>query len=228
MTSIRVLLVDDHTLVREGVRRLIDEQPHMAVVGEASNGQQAVGKAAELQPDVILMDIGMPDMNGLEATNIIKQRFPGIHVLLLTVHDDPEYLFRALEVGASGYVLKEAETQELLLAIQAAHRDEVFLYPSVARWLVQDYLHRAKGGGQAGQQPLDELTERQHAVLQLLAEGYSNQEIAGKLVLSPYTVQTHRTNIMRKLGLHSRTELIKYALRHGLTSLASPDQLSDG
>lgn len=224
MTAIRILLVDDHTLVREGVRRLIEDQPNLAVVGEASNGQQAVAKATELQPEIILMDIGMPDMNGLEATAIIKKRFPTIRVLLLTVHDDPEYLFRALEVGASGYILKEAETQELLLAIQAAHRDEVFLYPSVARWLVHDYLQRVKGGAQEEQQQLEELTERQQAVLQLLAEGYSNQEIADKLVLSPYTVQTHRTNIMRKLGLHNRAELIKYAIRHGLTELTPPDE----
>ncbi len=223
MTSIRILLVDDHTLVRAGVRRLIEDQPHMVVVGEASNGQQAVANAAELQPDVILMDIGMPDMNGLEATEIIKKRFPDIRILLLTVHDDPEYLFRALEVGASGYVLKEAETQELLWAIQAAYRDEVFLYPSVAHWLVHDYLQRVKGGAQEEQQQLDELTERQQAVLHLLAEGYSNEEIADKLVLSPYTVQTHRTNIMRKLGLHSRADLIKYAIRHGLTELTPPD-----
>lgn len=219
MNPICILLVDDHTLVREGIRRLIEDQPNMTVVGEASDGGQAVEKATAMQPDVILMDIGLPDMSGLEATEIIKKRFPDIHILFLTVHDDQEYLFRALEVGASGYVLKEAETQELVLAIQAAHRDEMFLYPSVTRWLVHDYLQRGRGGGQEEQQQLDELTERQRAVFQLLAEGYSNQDIAAKLVLSPYTIQTHRQNIMRKLNLHSRTELIKYAIRHGLINL---------
>jgi len=126
---IRILLVDDHTLVRQGIRRLLEDQPNLQVVGEAADGQEAVARAAKLQPDVILMDIGMPGMNGLEATEIIKQRSPSIQVLLLTAHDDEEYLFRALKVGASGYVLKEAETTELLLAIEAAHQGEMFLYP---------------------------------------------------------------------------------------------------
>jgi len=214
---IRILLVDDHTLVRQGIRRLLEDQPNLQVVGEAADGHQAVAQAAKLQPDVILMDIGMPGMTGLEATEIIKQRSPNIQILLLTVHDDEEYLFRALKVGASGYVLKEAETAELLLAIAAAHRGEMFLYPSVTRRLVHDYLKRVGEGGREEQQRLEELTERQQEVLQLIADGYTTQEIAEKLVISPYTVQTHRHNIMRKLGLHSRTELIKYAIRHGLT-----------
>ena len=223
MKPIRILLVDDHALMREGIRRIIADRPNMEVVGEAADGHQAVDKATELQPDVILMDIAMPDMNGLEATEIIKKRFPNSHVLLLTVHDDREYLFRALEVGAAGYVLKEVETQELLWAIQAVHRGEIFLYPSVARWLVNDYLQRGRGGGQEEQERLEELTERQRVILQLLAEGHTNQKIAEKLVISPYTVQTHRQNIMRKLDLHSPADLIKYAIRHGLTELPPPD-----
>lgn len=222
MKPIGILLVDDHTLFREGIRRLINEQPNMEIVGEAANGRQAVDKAVELQPDLILMDIAMPDMNGLEATEHIKKQWPPARVLLLTVHDDREYLFHALDAGASGYVLKEAEAQELVMAIQAVCRDEIFLYPSVARWLVQDYLQRGRGGNPEEQQRLDELTDRQQTVLQLLAEGYSNQEIADKLVLSPYTVQTHRNNIMQKLNLHSRADLIKYAIRHGLTDLDPP------
>ncbi len=216
-SPIRILLVDDHTLVRQGIRRLLEDQPDLEVVGEAGDGQEAVAKAAELQPDVILMDIGMPGMNGLEATERIKQQFPDIQVLLLTVHDDEEYLFRALKVGASGYVLKEAETTELMMAIDVAHRGEMFLYPSITRRLVHDYLQRVGEGGPEERQRLDELTERQREVLQLIAEGLTTEEIAEKLVISPYTVQTHRHNIMRKLNLHSRTELIKYALRHGLT-----------
>ena len=222
MKPIGILLVDDHTLFREGIRRLINEQPNMEIVGEAANGRQAVDKAVELQPDLILMDIAMPDMNGLEATEHIKKQWPPARVLLLTVHDDREYLFHALDAGASGYVLKEAEAQELVMAIQAVCRDEIFLYPSVARWLVQDYLQRGRGGNPEEQQRLDKLTDRQQTVLQLLAEGYSNQEIADKLVLSPYTVQTHRNNIMQKLNLHSRADLIKYAIRHGLTDLDPP------
>ncbi len=218
MTPIRILLVDDHTLFREGIRRLLAEQPDMEVIGEAANGQQAVAQAAALQPDVILMDIAMPDMTGLEAAEIIKKQSSPAQILLLTVHDDREYLFRALEVGAAGYVLKEAETQELITAIHAVNRHEVFLYPAVARWLVQDYLQRGRSGGQEEQQ-LPELTGRQQTVLQLLAEGRTNQEIADKLVLSPYTVQTHIQNIAQKLNLHNRAELIKYAIRHGLTDL---------
>ncbi|RME40971.1 MAG: DNA-binding response regulator [Caldilineae bacterium] len=222
MTPIRILLVDDHALVREGVRRILAEQPGLEVVGEAANGQQALNLTASLKPDVVLMDIAMPDMNGLDATETIKTRHPHIRVLLLTIHDDQEYLFRALEVGASGYVLKEAEAQELLMAIQAAHQGNVFLSPSVARWLVQDFLSRGRSGGQEEQQRLSELTDRQRTVLQLIAEGYSTQEIADRLVISPYTVQTHRNNLMRKLNLHSRTDLIKYAIRHGLIDFDLP------
>ncbi len=217
MKPINILLADDHTLVRQGIRRLLEEQPDFEVVGEAADGREAVAETARLQPDVILMDIAMPGMSGLEATEIIKQRFPKIQVLLLTVHDDEEYLFRALKVGASGYVLKEAEATELVLAIEAAHRGEVFLSPSVTRRLVHDYLRRVGEGADEERQRLEELTERQREVLQLIAEGYTTQEIAAKLVISPYTVQTHRQNIMRKLNLHNRAELIKYAMRHGLT-----------
>ncbi len=221
MNPIRVLLVDDHTLFREGLRRLVNEQPDMEIIGEAANGHQAVDRAVELQPDVILMDIAMPDMTGLDAAEIIKKQLPQVRVLLLTVHDDREYLFRGLEVGASGYVLKEAEAQALVMAIQAVHRGEIYLYPSVTRWLVQDYLQRGHSGHPEEQQRLDELTERQQTVLQLLAEGHTNQEIADKLVLSPYTIQTHIQNIMQKLNLHSRADLIKYAIRHGLTDIES-------
>lgn len=224
MTPIRVMLVDDHTLVREGIRRLVDEQPNMEVVAEAADGREAITRAGQVKPDVILMDIGMPELNGLEATAIIKRQFPHIQILLLTVHDDREYLFKALEVAASGYVLKEADTQELVLAIQAAHRGEMFLSPAVTRWLANDYLQRVSGGGDAEQDKLAELTDRQRTVLQLIAEGYSNYEIAAKLVLSPHTVQTHRQNIMRKLKLHNRAELIKYAIRYGLTDLEPLDE----
>jgi len=221
MKPIKVLLVDDHTLVRAGLRRLVDEQENMEVVGEAGDGFQAIALVADLQPDVILMDIAMPNMNGLEAAAAIKKRWPDIHILLLTVHDDREYLFRALEVGASGYILKEAKTQELVLAIQAVQRNEMYLYPSVTRWLVSDYLQRGRYSGGEEQEQLGQLTERQRVVIQLIADGYSNQEIAEKLVISPYTVQTHCTNVLRKLNLHSRADLIKYAIRHGLTELDS-------
>ncbi|RMF02755.1 MAG: DNA-binding response regulator [Chloroflexi bacterium] len=223
MTPIRILLVDDHTLFREGIRRLVNEQPNMKIVAEAATGRQAVDRAIEFNPDVILMDIAMPDMTGLQATKVIREQLPQTRILLLTVHDDREYLFHGLEAGASGYVLKEAEAQALVMAIQAVHRGEIYLYPSVTRWLVQDYLQRGTRANAEEQQRLTELTDRQQTVLQLLAEGCSNQDIAAELVLSPYTVQTHIQNIMKKLNLHNRAELIKYAIRYGLTDLTPPD-----
>jgi len=220
MDTISILVADDHTLVRRGIVRLLEDQPNLEVVGEAADGHEAVARAAELQPNVVLMDIGMPGMNGLEAAETIKQRYPGVQVLMLTVHDDEEYLFRALKAGASGYVLKEAETAELVMAIDAAHRGEVFLYPSIAQRLVCDYLRRVGEGGPE-EQHLATLTDRQREVLQLVAAGCTNLEIAERLVISPFTVQSHRNNIMRKLDLHSRTELIKYAIRLGLTNADS-------
>jgi two-component system response regulator NreC len=223
MNRIRILLVDDHTLVRAGIRKLLEEQPHFEVVGEAASGTEAIARAGDLAPDVILMDIAMPDLNGLEATRQIRKQHPRVEVLLLTVHDDHEYLFRGLKVGASGYVLKEAEEKELVMAIEAVHRGEMFVNPSMTRRLVADYLQRVGRGIGEERERLEELTDRQREVLQLLANGLSQREIAERLVISPYTVQTHRQNIMRKLNLHSRTELIKYAIRHGLTDVATED-----
>jgi len=223
MNRIRILLVDDHTLVRAGIRKLLEEQPHFEVVGEAASGTEAIARAGDLVPDVILMHIAMPDLNGLEATRQIRKQHPRVEVLLLTVHDDHEYLFRGLKVGASGYVLKEAEEKELVMAIEAVHRGEMFVNPSMTRRLVADYLQRVGRGIGEERERLEELTDRQREVLQLLANGLSQREIAERLVISPYTVQTHRQNIMRKLNLHSRTELIKYAIRHGLTDVATED-----
>ncbi len=218
MNKIRVMLVDDHTLVRQGVRLLLQANPELEVVGEAADGREAVTRAVELQPDVVLMDITMPGLDGLEAAQEIRARVPGTHVLLLTVHDDEAYLFRGLKVGASGYLLKGADASELVFAIQAVQRDQVYLHPTMAKWLVGDYLRRVDAGGE-DRTALDELTDRQRQVVTLMAEGLSNQEIADRLVISPYTVQTHLAQIMHKLNLHSRADLIKYAIRHGLVDL---------
>jgi two-component system response regulator NreC len=209
---IRVLIADDHTIVRSGVRLLLAAESDIEVVGEALNGRQAVSLAETLQPDVILMDITMPEMDGLEATRQIKSRYPDIHVLVLTMHRSDEYFFEMLQAGASGYVLKGAETSELINAVRVVSRDEVFLYPTMAQKLVQGYLNLVKGD----EENLPSLSPRERQILRLLAEGYSNKEIAEKLVISPSTVHTHRSNLMEKLELSNRRELIQYARQRGL------------
>ena len=210
--KIKVLIADDHTIVRSGVRLLLDAEPDIEVVDEALDGIEAVELVESLQPDVVLMDITMPGMDGLEATRHIKSEWPEVNVLVLTMHRRDEYFFEMLKAGASGYVLKGAETNELIHAVRIVSRGEVFLYPTMTRKLVQDYLDRATGSGETE----DPLTPRERQILRLLAEGYSNREIAKKLVISPSTVYTHRSSLMEKLDLSSRHELIKYARRQGL------------
>lgn len=209
---IRVLIADDHTIVRSGVRLLLAAEPDIDVVGEALNGREAVTLAESLQPDVILMDITMPKMDGLEATRQIKNSFPDIHVLVLTMHRSDEYFFEMLQAGASGYVLKGAETSELINAVRVVSRDEVFLYPTMAQKLVQGYLSLVEWD----EENLPPLSPREKEILRLLAEGYSNKEIGEKLVISPSTVHTHRSNIMDKLELSNRRELIQYARERGI------------
>ncbi len=212
--KIRVLVADDHTIVREGVRLLLAAQPDIDVVGEASDGHEAVTQARLLQPDIILIDLAMPGLNGLEAMRIIKAELPLVQIIVLTMYESDEYFFQVLDAGASGYVLKKAASTELLNAVRAVHAGDVFLYPSVTRRLVSDYLKRVKTGEE--QSSYDGLTAREREVLKLIAEGYTNQAISEKLVISPSTVQTHRTRIMRRLKLHGRAELIQYAVRKGL------------
>jgi two-component system response regulator NreC len=209
-------LADDHAVVRSGLRMLLQAQPDMVIVGEAETGQEAIRRVAELSPDVVLMDIEMPGMNGIEATRRIKADAPAAAVLALTMYEDDQYFFEMLRAGASGYVPKRAAPDELVSAIRAVSRGEVFLYPSLAGRLVQDYLRR----GPAGEEPpSDELTPREQEVLTLIAEGFSNNEIADRLVISAKTVDRHRENLMRKLKLHNRVDLVKYALRKGLIGL---------
>jgi two-component system, NarL family, response regulator NreC len=210
--KIRVLIADDHVIVRYGVRQLLAAEPDVEIVGEAVDGNQAVALASELQPDVVLMDIGMPGMDGLEATQQIKANWSEINVLVLTMHRSEEYFFEMLKKGASGYILKGAETSDLIQAVRVVAQGGVFLYPTMAQKLVRDYLNRV--GGETAVDP--QLSPRENEILQLLAEGYSNKEIADKFVISPSTVHTHRTNLMQKLSLSSRHELIQYARQRGL------------
>ncbi|MEE8373312.1 MAG: response regulator transcription factor [Dehalococcoidia bacterium] len=217
MTKIRVLIADDHVIVREGLRLLLEAEPDIEVVGEAMDGQEAVDRTMELKPDIVLMDITMPGMSGIEATRLIKNRIPDVKVLALTMHESDEYFFEVLNAGASGYVIKGGSSSELISALRAVWRGDVFLYPSMAKKLLGDYLQLAKAGQDKEQ--YDGLTEREREILTSVAEGLTNQEIAELLVLSASTVQTHRANIMAKLGLHSRTDLVKYAIRRGFITL---------
>ncbi len=215
--SIRVLVADDHTVVRQGIRSLLQAEPDLRVVGEAGDGRDAVRLARELQPDVIVMDLAMPGMDGMEATRAIKQTLPQTHILALTVHESDEYFFRVLQAGASGYVLKRAAASELLSAVRAVARGEVFLFPAVAKKLLADYLTRAQTRDERETRDLYAgLTVREHEILTLIAEGLTNREIAERLMLSLSTVQTHYTHILEKLNLQNRAELIKYAIRRGL------------
>ncbi|HRN68960.1 MAG TPA: response regulator transcription factor [Promineifilum sp.] len=215
--TIRLLLADDHAVVRSGLRLLLEAQPDLAIIGEAENGEEAIRRTAELRPDVVLMDIEMPGMNGIEAARRIKAQSPGTSVLALTMYEDDQYFFEMLRAGASGYVPKRAAPDELASAIRAVSRGEVFIHPSLAGRLVQDYLQRRDVEVQ--EQPTGDLTPREQEVLTLIAQGLSNNEIADQLVISAKTVDRHRENIMRKLNLHNRVDLVKYALRKGLIDL---------
>ena len=212
--TIRLLLVDDHAVVRSGLRMLLDNEPDVEIVGEGGTAREALDGVTRLKPDIVLMDIGLPDKSGIDAAREIKRLRPETSVVALTIHEDEEYFFKMLEAGASGYVPKRAAPDELLTAIRTAAAGEVYLYPSMAKLLVKDYLSHdqaAKTG-----ETLDGLTEREQEVLAHLADGASNEEIAETLTISPKTVARHRENIMRKLNLHSRSELVKYAIRKGI------------
>lgn len=215
--TIRLIIVDDHVVVRSGLRMLLETEGGIEIVAEAGSAGEAIQAIQQTQPDVVLMDIGLPDMSGIEATRQIKQRFPQVQVVALTIYEDEEYFFRMLEAGASGYVPKRAAPEELVLAIETAARGEVYLYPSMAKLLVRDYLaqqaHRPKEDLPANGEPL---TPREQEILALLAEGATNEQIAERLVISPKTVARHRENIMEKLNLHSRAELVRYAIRKGI------------
>ena len=212
--KIRLLLVDDHAVVRTGIRMLLDGESDIEIIGEAETASEALNQISKLRPDVILMDLGLPDMSGIDATRSIMQIAPETAVVALTIHEDEEYFFKMLDAGASGYVPKRAAPEELLTAIRVTAQGEVYLYPSLAKLLVKDYLSQSLQPKK--QATLDGLTPRESEVLTLLADGASNQEIAEQLSISPKTVARHRENIMAKLNLHSRTDLVKYAIRKGI------------
>ena len=212
--TIRLLLVDDHAVVRSGLRMLLESQPDLEISGEAGTAREALTLVEVLQPDLVLMDIGLPDASGIDTTAAIKARWPRVAVVALTIHEDEEYFFRMLHAGAAGYVPKRAAPEELLTAVRTAAAGEVYLYPSLAKLLVKDYLAGPRAPGAA--EALSGLTEREQEVLAYLAEGSSNPEIAEALSISPKTVARHRENIMAKLNLHTRADLVKYAIRKGI------------
>ena len=214
MNKIQILLVDDHAVVRTGLRMLLENEEDLVLIGEAGNGKQALELATELKPDVVIMDITLPDMSGIEVTQQLKQEHPEVAVVALTIHEDQQYFFEMLRVGASAYVPKRAAPDDLINAIRAAHRGEVYIYPSLGKLLVNDFLSRANEGDEKA--AVDGLTLREQEVLARLAEGRTNDEIADELVISTHTVARHRENLMGKLGLHNRSELVKYAIRKGL------------
>ncbi len=215
MADIRVLLVDDHAILRDGLRSLLDRQEGITVVGESSNGQEALKRVEELQPDIVLMDMAMPVMDGLEATRRIKEKYPHIKVLILTQHDSQEYVKPVLEAGAAGYVLKRAGGREVVTAIRQVDEQGAFLQPDVARQVLSTF----RQSGQENGPTLPHLTEREREVLKLTVAGNSNKEIARLLVISPKTVSVHRSNIMAKFGVRSSVELVRYVMQHELMDL---------
>jgi DNA-binding NarL/FixJ family response regulator len=210
MDKIRILLADDHTILREGISSLIKDEPDMQVIGEAEDGHAAVKLACELSPDVVLMDIAMPLLNGLEATRQIRKYCPQVKVLILSMYENEEYIRQVLAVGAMGYILKDAAARDLLEAIREVQRGELVLSPAITRLIIEDYL---RWGEPKAALEDSGLSPREREVLQLVAEGYTNKQIGDILCISIKTVQAHRSNIMAKLDLHDRSELIKYAIR---------------
>jgi DNA-binding NarL/FixJ family response regulator len=214
MTLIRVVLADDHTVVRKGLCSLLNDEENMTVVGEAGDGRQALAIVQELNPDVLVVDISMPLLNGLEVTRQIKKLCPEVKVVMLTMHSTEEHVLQALRAGALGYVLKQAAPEELVLAIRAACRGEPFLSPSVSARVIEWYV--AQAGSEDEADPFDRLTEREREVLQLVVEGRANREIAELLSLSVKTVENHKAHLMEKLGVHTTAELVQFAIRKGV------------
>jgi DNA-binding NarL/FixJ family response regulator len=209
----RILLADDHALVRTGLRRILEAEPDLTVVAEAADGAEAVELARSIRPDLVVLDISMPRMTGLQAAREIARRAPTVRTLMLSMHDNEQYFFSALQAGACGYVLKSAADEDLVGACRAALRGESFLYAGVASTLVRDYLERMRRGERM---PQTVLTQREDEVVKLIAEGHSSKEIAATLFISPKTVERHRANVLAKLGMRDRTELTRYAIRAGL------------
>lgn len=212
---LNILVVDDHAVVRSGLMSLLNGKHNLEVIGEAADGEEGIQAAQLLRPDVVLMDLNMPHgMDGLTATAELKRLMPDMAVLVLTMHDDDEYLFRAIHAGASGYILKSAPHEELLIAIRSVAAGDAYLYPTATKRLMSEYIERLKHGENTG--TYESLSEREKEVLALIAKGFSNKEIAEQLIISVKTVESHKSNVMEKLGLKTRPELVKFAVKKGL------------
>lgn len=216
MNSIRILIADDHGIVRKGLRLQLEQHPQFKVVGEASDGRDAVRLADELKPDVVVMDIAMPNLNGIQATAQITKHRPQTRVIMLSMHSDESYLTRSLAAGAKGYLLKDSAEVDLQRAVEAVSQGKSFFSPAIANTLLEDYMRQLQQKGLEDSYEL--LTDREKEVLQMLAEGKSNKDVAQELSLSPYTVETHRTRIMQKLNLHNATDIVLYAVRKKIIS----------
>jgi DNA-binding NarL/FixJ family response regulator len=210
-------VADDHKIFRQGIKKLLEEESDLQVVGEASDGREAVKKATELKPDVILMDIAMANLNGLEATRQIKKQLPSAKVIMVTMHKNEEYVLQSFQAGASGFILKEGAVEELVSAIRSINSDKSFLSPSISKTLIDAYMRKMETG--KTETPFDLLTDREREVLQLIAEGYTNREVAKSLFISVKTVEAHRAHIMQKLNIHDIAKLVKYAIQKGLVDL---------
>ncbi len=215
--KIKVLLVDDHTIVRKGLRALLDAEPDIEVIGEAETGREALQQAHELLPDIVLMDISMPDMNGAEATRQIRHRLPSAKILVLSMHADEEFVFQLLRAGASGYLIKKTAPEELILAIKTVFQGHSFLSPAISNTVIDAYVRRADE--MTAEDHYEILTEREREILQLVAEGRTSREISELLHITARTVETHRANLMAKLDIHTVAELTKYAIRRGIIAL---------
>jgi len=216
MPKLRILLGDDHTLVRQGIRKILETRADWSVVAEAGDGREAVRQALQLEPEVAILDIGMPLLNGIEATRQITRKSPGVHVLIVSMHSDEAYITRALQAGATGYLLKDSADSDLIRAVDDVAAGRSFLSPAVARVMVDDYVRHLASKGIVDR--YDSLSEREREIFQLVAEGHSNKEIADILSISPATVETHRAHVLQKLDLHNTAEVVLYAVRRGVIS----------
>jgi DNA-binding NarL/FixJ family response regulator len=216
VANLRIVLGDDHTLVRQGICKILEEHPDWQVVAQASNGRDAVKQILSVSPDVAILDIGMPLLNGIEATRQVMRRLPRLHVLILSMHADEAYITQALQAGAQGYLLKDSADVELIRAVTAIAAGKSFFSPAVARVMLDDYVRHLADKGIADR--FDSLSEREREIFQLIAEGHSNKEVAEILSISPATVETHRAHILQKLDIHNTAELVLYAVRRGVIS----------
>ena len=216
MAKLRLLLGDDHMLVRHGLRKILEERPDWEIVGEANDGRAAVQQAIALKPDIVILDIGMPSLNGIDATRQIVRKVPGVRVLMLSMHCDEAYVTRALAAGAVGYLLKDSAGEDLIHAVAALAGGQSFFSPAVAQLMLNDYVRRA--GQTVVADRYDSLSDREREIFQLVAEGRSNKDVAEILSISPATVETHRARILQKLDVHNTAELVLYAVRKGVVS----------